>query len=269
MKWMRSLVQGLLALMMLVGGMAHAAPQGDYILGPGDVIRITVYQNQDLSLETRISEGGAFSYPLLGTVKLGGLSIAAAEKKIADGLRDGNFLKQPQVSILVVQVRGNQVSVLGMVSKPGRYPLEQANTKLSEMLAYAGGLVVGASSDFVVVMGSRNGKAFRKEIDFPTIFMADTKVDDVILENGDIIFVDRSPVIYFYGEVQRPGAMRLERDMTMMQALASAGGITARGTEKGIRVNRRDANGVVQVLTVGMQDKLQKDDVIYIRESLF
>ena len=269
MKWMRSLVQGLLALMMLVSGWAHAEPQGDYVLGAGDVIRVTVYQNADLTMEVRVSEGGAFSYPLLGTVKVGGLTVAAAEKRIADGLRDGNFLKQPQVSILVVQVRGNQVSLLGMVAKPGRYPLQQANTKLSEMLADAGGLVVGGSSDFVVVMGSRNGKSFRKEIDFPTIFMADTKVDDMTLENGDILFVDRSPVIYFYGEVQRPGAMRLERDMTMMQALASAGGITLRGTEKGIRVNRRDANGAVQVLVIGMQDKLRKDDVIYVRESLF
>jgi len=204
MKWMRSLVQGLLALVMLVSGMAHAAPQGDYVLGAGDVIKVSVYQNPDLSMEVRISEGGAFSYPLLGTVKVGGLTISQAEKKLADGLRDGNFLKQPQVSILVLQVRGNQVSVLGMVAKPGRYPLEQANTKLSEMLAYAGGLVVGGSSDIVVVMGSRNGKAFRKELDFPTIFMADTKVDDMVLENGDIIFVDRSPIIYFYGHA--PGA---------------------------------------------------------------
>lgn len=118
-------------------------------------------------------------------------------------------------------------------------------------------------------MGTRNGKPFRKEIDFPSIFQADGKADDMVLENNDIIYVDRAPVIYFYGEVQRPGAMRLERDMTLMQALASAGGITQRGTEKGIRVNRRDNSGKVQVLTLGMQDMLQKDDVVYLRESLF
>ena len=118
-------------------------------------------------------------------------------------------------------------------------------------------------------MGTRNGKPFRKEIDFPSIFVADSQVEDLVLQNDDIVFVDRSPIIYFYGEVQRPGAMRLERDMTLMQALASAGGINQRGTEKGIRVNRRDASGKVQVLNLGMQDKLQKDDVIYVRESLF
>ena len=269
MKWMRSLMQSLLALMMLVTTAAQAAPQGDYVLGAGDIIRVSVYQNPDLTLEVRVSEGGSFSYPLLGTVKVGGLSVSTAEKKIADGLRDGNFLKQPQVSILVLQVKGNQVSVLGLVNRPSRYPLEAVNTKLSEILAQAGGVAAGAGSDTVVVMATRDGKAFRKEIDFPSVFAAAGQAEDVILQNGDTIYVDRAPMIYFYGEVQRPGAMRLERDMTLMQALASAGGISLRGTEKGIRINRRDESGKVQVLNLGMQDKLQKDDVIYVRESLF
>jgi len=269
MKWMRSLMQSLFALMMLVTTAAQAAPQGDYVLGAGDIIRVSVYQNPDLTLEVRVSEGGSFSYPLLGTVKVGGLSVSTAEKKIADGLRDGNFLKQPQVSILVLQVKGNQVSVLGLVNRPSRYPLEAVNTKLSEILAQAGGVAAGAGSDTVVVMGTRDGKAFRKEIDFPSVFAAAGQAEDVILQNGDTIYVDRAPMIYFYGEVQRPGAMRLERDMTLMQALASAGGISLRGTEKGIRINRRDAAGKVQVLNLGMQDMLQKDDVIYVRESLF
>ena len=113
-----------------------------------------------------------------------------------------------------------------MVNRPSRYPLEAVNTKLSEILAQAGGVAAGAGSDTVVVMGTRDGKAFRKEIDFPSVFAAAGQAEDVILQNGDTIYVDRAPMIYFYGEVQRPGAMRLERDMTLMQALASAGGIS-------------------------------------------
>ena len=84
-----------------------------------------MYQNPDLALETRISDSGSISYPLLGDVKLGGLTVSAAEKKLAAGLRDGNFLKQPQVSLLVLQVKANQVSVLGQVNRPGRYALRQ------------------------------------------------------------------------------------------------------------------------------------------------
>ncbi|MGE5451383.1 MAG: polysaccharide export protein EpsE [Acidobacteriota bacterium] len=269
MNGMRGWLQRLLAIVLWVFGLAHAAPVADYVLGAGDTIRISVYQNPDLTLETRVNDGGSISYPLLGDVKLGGLSVSAAEKKIATGLRDGNFLKQPQVSILVMQVRANQVSVLGQVNRPGRYPLEAGTTRLSEVLAQAGGIIAVAGSDIVVVSGKRDGKAFRKEIDFPQVFAASGTVEDFPLENGDAIWVDRAPMVYIYGEVQRPGPMRLERDMSILQALASAGGLTLRGTERGVRVNRRDAAGHVQVLQPGLNDRLQPNDIVYIKESLF
>ncbi|HET6787950.1 MAG TPA: polysaccharide export protein EpsE, partial [Aquabacterium sp.] len=205
----------------------------------------------------------------LGTVKIGGLSVSDAEKKIAAGLRDGNYLKQPQVSILVAQVKGNQVSVLGLVNRPGRFPLEVANTRLSEVLAQAGGLAAGSASEVIVVTGLRNGKAFRKEVDFPLIFAANNPEEDMIMQNGDTVYVDRVPYVYVYGEVQSPGTKPLQRDMTLLQALAASGGLNLRGTDKGIRVHRRDANGVVQIVQPGMNDKLQKDDVVYVKESLF
>lgn len=268
MKWMRNVVWALMAWVLTMT-MAHAAPKNDYVLGAGDVIKISVYQNVDLTLETRISESGVISYPLLGTVKLGGLTVADAEKKIADGLRDGNYLKQPQVSILVTLVKGNQVSVLGAVNRPARYPLESPNTRLSEALAYAGGIIIGQGSDTVIVTGTRNGQSFRKEIDFPTVFAARNPAEDIILQNDDTVYVDRVPVIYIYGEVQRPGAVRLERDMTVMQALAAASGLTLRGTDKGIKVHRRMEDGSIKVIQPGMNDLLKKDDVVYVKESLF
>ena len=245
------------------------AAAAEYRLGAGDVLRVSVYQNPDLTLETRINEGGTISYPLLGSVKIGGLSVVAAEKKIADGLREGNYLKQPQVTILLLAVKANQVSVLGLVNKPGRYPLEAGTSKLSEVLAAAGGTVAGSASDIVVISGLRNGKAFRKEIDFPKVFASIGTVDDIPLENGDAIWVDRAPQIYIYGEVQRPGVQLLLRDTTLLQALASAGGLNMRGTERGIRVHRRDEGGEVRIIQPGMNDKLQPGDVVYVRESLF
>jgi polysaccharide export outer membrane protein len=251
------------------GLMAQAASSADYVLGVGDVVRITVYQNPDLSLETRINEGGTVSYPLLGTVKLGGLSITDAEKKIATGLKDGNYLKQPQVTMLLMSGKSNQVSVLGLVNRPGRYPLEAGSSKLSEVLAVAGGIVAGSGSDVVVVSGLRGGKPFRKEIDFPKVFASTGSEDDFGLENGDSIWVDRAPQIYMYGEVQRPGAQILLRDTTLLQALASAGGLTLRGTERGIRIHRRDESGQTKVIQLDMNDKLKANDIIYVKESLF
>ncbi len=245
-----------------------AAANAQYRLAAGDTIRISVYQSADLTLETRLTEAGTISYPLLGSVALAGLTVSEAEKKIADGLRNGNFVKQPQVSVAVQQVRGNQVSVLGQVGRPGRYPLETGNVQLTDMIATAGGVVPGGA-DQVVVVGTRNGQPYRAEIDLPSVFGAGRRANDLTLQNGDVVWVERAPQIYMYGEVQKPGALRLERGMTVMQALAASGGLTQRGTERGLRVHRRDAEGKVRIIEPAMTDKLQPEDIIYIRESVF
>jgi polysaccharide biosynthesis/export protein len=244
------------------------AAVAQYRLAAGDSIRVFVYQNPDLSLEVRLTESGTVSFPLLGTVSLAGLSVTQAEKRIADGLRDGKFVKQPQVSVSVVQVRGNQVSVLGQVGRPGRFPLETGEVRLTDLLAMAGGIATGGA-DTVVVVGTRNSAPFRTEIDLPGVFAPGKRGDDVILRDGDVIWVERQPVIYLYGEVQRPGTLRLERSMTVLQALAAAGGVSQRGTEKGMRVHRKDDAGEVRVIEPKMTDFLKPNDVVFVRESLF
>jgi len=242
----------------------------DSILGPGDSVRISVYQNPDLSLESRLNEGGSISYPLLGNVKLGGLTVSDAEKKVAAGLKDGNFLKQPQVSILLIGATANQVSVLGQVGKPGRYPLITGSNKLSEIMAMAGGILAGSGSDIVVISGTRNGQAFRKEVDFTKVFASSGSEPDFLLQNGDTLFVDRAPQIYMYGEVQRAGAQILLRDTTVLQALANAGGLTLRGTQRGIKVHRRNLEtGAVNIIEPALNDKLMPNDIVYVKESLF
>ena len=245
-----------------------AAVGAEYRLALGDTIRITVFQSPDLSLETRISEAGVISYPLLGSVNLAGLTVAQAEQRIAAGLRTGNFVNQPQVSINVLAARGNQVSVLGQVGRPGRYPLETGEVRLTDIVATAGGVAAGAS-DIIVVVGARNGQPYRAEIDLPTVFSPNRRSADILLQNGDVVWVERAPTIYMYGEVQRPGAMRLERNMTVMQALASAGGLTQRGTARGLRVSRKDTNGITREVEPTMTDTLRPDDIVFVRESVF
>jgi len=260
----------------LLGGLApsvqaQAAVSGaaqEYKLGAGDVIRIAVYQNPDLTLETRITESGVISFPLLGSVKLGGLSVSKAEELIATNLKSGGFVKQPQVTIVVTQVKGNQANVLGHVNKPGRYPLESGATHLTDLLSMAGGVDVGGG-ELLVLTGTRNGQPYRAEINLPKIFSPGGRDQDVEVMNGDVLWVDRSPIIYIYGEVQRPGASRLERDMTLMQALAAGGGTTLRGTKKGIQVHRKNAQGKVEVLEPAMDEILKDGDVVYVKESIF
>jgi polysaccharide export outer membrane protein len=247
---------------------AAPAVPAQYRLSQGDIVRITVFQNPDLSIETRINESGAISYPLLGNVTLSGMTISDAEQRIARGLRDGNFVRQPQVTINITQVRGNQVSVLGHVGRPGRYPLETGEVRLTDLLATAGG-VTPTGSDIVVVTGTRKGQPFRTEIELPTVFAPNRRGADLMLENGDVVFVERAPTIYMYGEVQRPGALRLERGMTVMQALAAAGGLNQRGTLRGMRVTRKDEAGRTRDVELKLTDTLRPDDVVTVRESIF
>ena len=251
-----------------VAALAPAPPAAEYRLGPGDVVRITVYQSPDLSLEARIGDAGSINYPLLGSVRLGGLGVTQAERAIAEGLRNGNFLKQPQVSLLIVQVRGSQVSVLGQVNRPGRFPIETADMRLTDLLAIAGG-VAPLGADTITLVGTRNGQPFRKEMDLHGIVRSERCADDVFMQNGDVVYVERAPMVYIYGEVQRPGAMRLERGMTVMQALATGGGTTQRGTVKGMRIHRKGSDGKTQILQPSMDDPVREGDVVYVRESLF
>ena len=247
---------------------AAAKVQQDYPLASGDTIRVQVFQNPDLTIETRVGEGGTITYPLIGSVAIGGLPLAAAEKRIADALQQGGFLQKPQVTIALLQVRGNQVSVLGQVARPGRFPLETANTRLTDMLANAGGATPNGD-DVAIVTGVRNGQPFRLQVDIPSIFLGERAADDIVLQGGDTIYVHRAPVFYIYGEAQRPGAFRIERNMTVMQALAQGGGPTTRGSEKRLRLHRKAKDGSLQQLEPQMTDLMQPEDVIYVRESIF
>jgi polysaccharide biosynthesis/export protein len=248
-------------------GQAQDKP-AEYLLGPGDIIRIQVFQNPDLTLETRVAENGAITYPLIGAVNVVGITTVDAEKRIAKQLKEGGFVQQPQVSVLLVQNRGNQVSVLGQVNRPGRFPLETTNTRLTEMLAIAGGTAV-TGADTVIIVGLRGGKPFRKEVDIAGIFLGNRMDDDMTVAGGDVLYVHRAPMFYIYGEVQRPGSFRVERSMTVMQALAQGGGPTVRGTENRLRLHRRGTDGAIVKSSPELTDPIQPDDVLYINESIF
>ncbi|HEU4708775.1 MAG TPA: polysaccharide export protein EpsE [Methylophilaceae bacterium] len=246
----------------------------NYTLGPGDEIRISVFQNPDLSLDTRVNENGNITYPLIGEVDVGGKPIASAEKAIASALKSGGFVQQPQVNILLMRIRGNQVSVLGEVNRPGRYPIETFNTHVSEMLANAGGIVSDAGpnaggAEKVILVGYRNGERIRKEIDVHEMFMKDGTSEDMTVAAGDILYVPPAPLYYIYGETQKPGSFRIRNGMSIQQALAEAGGPTIRGTERGIKVYRKNDDGKVEPLSANPNDPVQPGDVIYVSESLF
>lgn len=248
------------------GPEADARRGAENPLGTGDMLRITVYGNPDLTTETRVTAAGTVSFPLVGEVRVEGFSVPEAERSIARLLENGGFIKQPQVNIVILQFISQQVSILGEVLKPGRYPLDRPTT-LTDLLAVAGGIATNGA-DQIAVITRKEGKSVRQEYDLREMLLKSSS-PDVWVAPGDVIYVPRARVFYIYGEVQRPGAYRLERDMMAAHALATGGGLTPRGTERGLRIKRRNASGVLEIINADANTPLQADDVVQVQESLY
>jgi polysaccharide export outer membrane protein len=139
---------------------------------------------------------------------------------------------------------------------------------LTDILTLAGGVSPTGGNTVTVVL-TRNGKSEKREIDVPAMFRSGNLSENIVVENGDTLYVQRAPVFYIYGEVQHAGVYRLEPNMVVMQALSLGGGLTARGSEKKISIQRRMANGKFARLEARLTDAINVDDIIYVSESLF
>ena len=254
--------------LVFINAGASAQVGNEYRLGPGDVVRITVYNNPDLTTEAQITQEGQITFPLIGQVRIGGIEKGQAEQIIARRLGDGGFVVKPQVNVLVLGYKSQQISVLGQVNRPGKYPIEQAST-LADLLAIAGGVSPAGGDAVVHISNAADGKTIKREIDLHQALRNGEMDKNFAVRNGDIIFVPRAPLFYIYGEVQRPGAYRLEKDMTVMQALSVGGGLNVRGTERGIRINRNNGDGNFTTIETSMTDLVKENDVIFVKESLF
>lgn len=268
--WAWSLLAALVLVAMPLAAPAQVddRPRANATLGAGDHIRITVFQNPDLTTEARLSPLGEIVFPMIGEVALGGLTQAEAGARIAQLLRSGKYILRPQVSVAMLEARSRVVHVLGQLSRPGNYALEDSGSRLTDILTQAGG-ISPSGADMVTVLSNRGGKLVKQEIDVPAIFRGGDPATNIQISSGDTIFVQRAPVFYIYGEVQRAGAYRLEPNMIVMQALSLGGGLTVRGTERGIGIHRRMPDGKFAKIEVRLTDPVQAEDTVYVRESLF
>ncbi|HEY7241276.1 MAG TPA: polysaccharide export protein EpsE [Burkholderiales bacterium] len=235
---------------------AKAVPQPVEKLGVGDAVKVTVFQQPDLTLDARVDEKGTILMPLVGSIKVAGLTTNAAAAQIAQALKQGKYLNNPQVNVALTTVRSRQVSVLGMVAKPGRYPLDETSSQLADVIAAAGGILPTGSETVLV---AREGK----EQKVPLIGKG------YLLKGGETVYVDRAPMFYIYGEVTRAGAYKVEPNMSVMQAIAAGGGMTPRGSDRRLKLRRATADGKWVETDVGLQEQVRADDVIYVREALF
>lgn len=262
-RWLNAIT--FLAL-LTVGGSCSAEIEDRLV--PGDSIRLTIFENPDLTTEARISARGSIRFPLIGTIQLGGLTPTEASELVAGKLREGHFIHNPQVNLMVVQGQARQVSVLGQVSRPGRYPIDEAGANLTAILALAGG-VTPAGDDIVTVIRTSDGHTQKIDIDTHKMYRVGDQTGDIAMENGDTVYVHRAPMFYIYGEIQRAGAYRLESDTSVMRALSVGGGITVRGTQRGIQIHRRSPDGALVRVNAELSDPVKADDIIYVNESIF
>ncbi|MDA8107271.1 MAG: polysaccharide biosynthesis/export family protein, partial [Betaproteobacteria bacterium] len=246
-----------------------APASGDaYRLGPGDVVDITVYNNPDLETKTAIGQDGHVSFPLIGSVALAGLTPAQAGERIAHQLDAGGFVRKPYVNILVTEYRSQTVSVLGEVNSPGAYNISRP-IDITQALAMAGGINPKGSNVVVLVTKGPDGAPRRQKIDITRLIEDGSTPQDPLVASGTIIYVPPAPVFYIYGEVRNPGAYPLTSGLTVQQALSVGGGLTVRGTQNGIELDRKGPDGREHSRRARLSERLQPGDVLQVPESWF
>lgn len=252
---------------------AQATPQAN-VLGPGDLVRISVFGQPELGTLARVAEDGSITFPLIGSVQLGGLTINAAERRIANQLQTQGYVRNAQVTLFVEERSSgstDKVTILGKVSRPGSYPLQdisiQGVRSVVDILAAAGGTTNDAG-DTIFLLRKQGEEQQRLEIDLIQLLERGDLGLDVTLEAGDVVLVPRTEVFYIYGQVENPGRYPLSRDLTVMQALSVAGGVTRIGNERGIILRRRTSGGIRE-FDVDITNEVEPDDVIYVKERRF
>ena len=263
-KWLDRCSPLLVAFLLLLPIQQSTAANN---IGPDDVLRISVYGYEDLKTETRVSAEGHISIPLIGEVDASSKSSMELEKTIAARLIDGGFIQDAQVTVTVLEHVSQQVSVLGYVKNPGRYPLN-SDSSIVDLIAMAGGINEMGDSK-VVVTREVNGKPKKQELNLQIYLENAENVTPFKMQKGDMVYVPKAPMFYIYGEVQHPGGYRIEPEVSVVKALSIGGGLTLRGTENGIVIKRKDSSSALREIDAELGDAVLKDDVVYVGERWF
>jgi polysaccharide biosynthesis/export protein len=236
-------------------------------LGPGDSVSIQIV-GQPETTTVYVGDDGTINVPLVGAVQVAGTSPVEAESKVAQALKAGGLFVNPQVIVTVTQSRSEVVSVLGEVQSSGRYPVSPRTTVV-DLLAQAGGVKDGASEIVYVLRRDASGALIRYSVDLTGLSNVENPLPSQILQGGDSLVVPPAEHFYVEGEVTTPGTYRLEPGMTVIQAIARAGGITPRGSERRVQIKRARKSGDYQTVHPKSSDPVQPGDIIRVKESIF
>lgn len=240
-------------------------------LGPGDQLKMDVFGRPEMNSTMYVGDDGTIRVPLAGPVAVNGLSPAQAGQKVEEALKKGQYLVDPHVTFTVLVSRSQRVSVMGEVRAPGRYPVE-SNTTILDLLAQAGGATEKGATVVYILRPDAAGALQRIPVDLgggldsqdgstPAAFQT--------VRSGDSLYVPAARVFFISGEVHVTGPMKLDPGMTVLQAIAKAGGVSERGSTRRVSIKRKTAQGGYTVISAKPEDKIQPDDLITVKERLF
>lgn len=273
----------LLVVTLAVGGAQPPAPQTApdqsaktsdqnvrYTLGPQDQVKITVFDEPDLTNIYRVDSDGFITFPMINRVAASGITPAELQDRLRSMLANG-YIKNPQVRVEVEGYKSQSVIVGGEVRQPGKIPMTGTMT-LIEALAAAGSPTSAASSEVTISRPKRTGGG-ENDVEIIRVNLKEVQLGragrEIQLQDGDIINVPKAQTFYISGQVRNPGSLIFEPGMTVQQAIALAGGLTDRGSDRRIKADRIGADGKVTEINLRLEDKVQPNDTIKIAPKIF
>ena len=227
----------------------------DYLLGAGDLMTISVYEEEKLNTEVRVSSRGEITMPLLGSVYVMGLTASEAEEKIERAL-EKDYMHQAHVSLFVKERVSQQITLVGAVQHPGTYETK-ATKRILEVLAMAGGLT-SAAGDIAYVTrhkgDEKENQVFLVDIEE---LVENGRVDlNMFVQGGDVVFIPQCDVVQVDGAVWQPGAVKIDGKMTVDEAIAAAGGLAQYADDEDIKIIRKTQDGKRQIIQLSMDEVL-------------
>ena len=267
-KTIPEIVAGYILVWCILLGSVQLSLAQDYVVGDGDVLRITVYDQPELSTIARIDGAGMIIFPLIGQVKVAGLTVSQVSQKLAQLLSDG-YLVSPQVTVFVEDFRSQKATIMGQVNRPGLYELKGYTTFL-ELLSKAGDLTKDAGDKAIV---KRKDSSEKKEkivvIDLKRLVERGETSLDVPILDGDSIYVMKAGLFYVTGEVKNPNAYKFEEGTTVLKAITMAGGFTDKASTGRVKIIRKSKGKEETIEKVHMDEAVLPDDIVVVPESFF
>lgn len=238
----------------------------NYVIGAEDILEVTVWGHDDLKRTVTVSADGYFSFPLIGRIKAGGMTVRSLEQKIATVL-DRDYIVNPQVTINVKAFRSKKVFILGEVMQPGAYYLTKSDTLL-EVISKAGGVTQNAGREIIIVRpfeetpgqqpAALDSDSEQIRVNVKSLLAGEME-QNVLVKDNDTIYVPKTSVFSVFGEVRRPGSYPLEKETTILEAISIAGGVTQDADPQKLELLRKE-NGVQKKITLNIHDLLNAQE---------